>query len=757
MDDRRSLLPGRRRLVIALAVSAGVLALLYFQLLTASRSAGRRVGIGIEQTSEGVKVTGVEPGSPAQRAGLRGGDLLLAMAGRSVTRETDYDEVASRFVRGRRVEYRVLRDGKTIAVPVVPGMPMPWPGLVSNSVVLLAYLFLALLTLHQPQRDVRTRLLFLFAVAVAAELALPNVAVGDVTLQAVSSLFFYLLTGAQVGLELHLVSVIPTRQRWLERHRWLVPLCYVLGVTVGALLGAASLLDTLGVTRLPWSSDTATTVLDLGVLPIWAVTVAGLLAAQVVSSNDSLGRHQAGLVLAGELPWALWTVSSALVGVAGGTLPAWADALEAPILLCFPVAVFVAIFRYQLLDIEVVVRRSLIYTTLTGALVLLFYAVVGAGSALFSQWVGGGVSIAVISGATLLLGLVFSPLRAWLQRIIDARFFPGRHAQRQRLAALAAELPAFGKVPLMGRHLVSQLREIFVLRSATLLVAEPKSEVLLTVASTNLNPDSDFDHSFLLSPDDAGVQALRRQRRPLPASQLASRSASFAQRLRVFDAAMVVPVMRHEDLVGLLLLGEKLSGQAYQREELELLLLLSHHVGTVFENARLFESATFDSLSGLLRREMILDQLEREMRRAVRYHRPLAVGMADLDNFKATNDRHGHLAGDALLKRVAQALSSTLRSTDTVGRYGGEEFLFVLPETDLAGARVVAEKVRGAVERIRLISEDGQVLRTTLSIGLAVLESADVNAPVEPDALIDAADRNLLRAKSAGRNRVEPG
>jgi diguanylate cyclase (GGDEF)-like protein len=177
----------------------------------------------------------------------------------------------------------------------------------------------------------------------------------------------------------------------------------------------------------------------------------------------------------------------------------------------------------------------------------------------------------------------------------------------------------------------------------------------------------------------------------------------------------------------------------------------------VFETARLFESATYESLTGLLRREAILEQLERELERAARYHRPLTVAMADLDHFKEVNDRYGHLAGDALLNRVAQVAASGLLSTDAIGRYGGEEFLIVLPETDIAGACAVAEKIRGLVQRASVPMEDGSLAQVTISIGLSTLQDfGPRQSRVTARDLIAAADRSLYEAKNSGRNRIYP-
>jgi diguanylate cyclase (GGDEF)-like protein len=746
-------LAARSRRAVAIGGAVAVVLLLNLQFLEVRRSADRRVGIVLDETPAGVAITEVVPGSPAERAGVRAGDLVQAIGGTPLHRYTDYDDIARGFGRGRAVAFHVLRGGTPLSAEVVPGMPARWLRHVAMAIVVLGYLGLALLTLAQAQHDLRGTMLFFFSMAVALELALPTGAIGDPDLARLSDTAFFLLSGLEIGLELHLVTLIPERHRWLAGRRWPVPLFYAGGLAIGAVLALTDVTESYGAAWMPWSYEAALRVFNVAVMPAWALAVTGLLAYQTVRHPRPLGRQQAGLVLLADLPWTGLTLISAASQLVTGNSPGWFEVVEPPVLLAFPVVVFIAVFRYHLFDIELVVRRSMVYLALTGTLVLVFYAAVGAGSALLSQWVGGGVSVLVVSATTLLVGLLFSPLHRALQAVISRRFFPERHAQRQRLVQLAAELPALGKVPLMGKHLVGQLREIFAARSATVLVADPEGGVLVAVASSSVNPERDFDHSFLLSPDDPGVVYLSRAARPLPARQVGSRSASMAQRLAFFDAELVVPVMTHGELIGVLLLGGKAGDSAYLGEETELLGLLSHHVASVFENARLFESATTDNLTGLLRRETVLAHLDRELQRAVRHRRPLSVGMADLDFFKQINDQYGHLAGDTVLRYVAQAITSGLRSADLVGRYGGEEFFFVLPESDEAGARVVAEKIRRAVADLQVRLDAGTTLSVTVSIGLASL--AEIGDTASAEEMIAAADARLLEAKAGGRNRIE--
>lgn len=161
------------------------------------------------------------------------------------------------------------------------------------------------------------------------------------------------------------------------------------------------------------------------------------------------------------------------------------------------------------------------------------------------------------------------------------------------------------------------------------------------------------------------------------------------------------------------------------------------------------ELAMHDSLTGLWNRRMILDQLGIELHRAERDGKALGVAIADLDLFKRVNDTLGHTAGDAVLCEVAARMRSAIRDCDFIGRYGGEEFLLVLPGCDGPAGLLVAERVRRRVAETSVQAGD-EIVPMTVSLGLAYSLRADV----EPEALIQAADEALYRAKAAGRNRV---
>jgi diguanylate cyclase (GGDEF)-like protein len=160
--------------------------------------------------------------------------------------------------------------------------------------------------------------------------------------------------------------------------------------------------------------------------------------------------------------------------------------------------------------------------------------------------------------------------------------------------------------------------------------------------------------------------------------------------------------------------------------------------------------ATHDSLTGLWNRASVLETLDKELARAKREGHPLATLMVDVDHFKMVNDTHGHQAGDAVLREVAHRIRSAIRRYDTLGRYGGEEFLVVLPATDLAGGMVQAERIRQTIAGERVAIGD-KFVEVTCSAGVCARPASGAGDAPE---LIHGADEALYEAKRTGRNRV---
>lgn len=165
-------------------------------------------------------------------------------------------------------------------------------------------------------------------------------------------------------------------------------------------------------------------------------------------------------------------------------------------------------------------------------------------------------------------------------------------------------------------------------------------------------------------------------------------------------------------------------------------------------SAQLAELMFRDSLTGLLKHSRIKEQLLQEVGRAVRHSRALSVAMVDIDHFKHVNDTHGHSVGDQVIRALAQLLRQRVRRIDSIGRYGGEEFLLLLPQCNIADARLLLEDIRQRFFSLRFQGANGPFI-VSLSAGIASTETAENAAD-----LLEAADQALYRAKDGGRNQV---
>jgi diguanylate cyclase (GGDEF)-like protein len=162
--------------------------------------------------------------------------------------------------------------------------------------------------------------------------------------------------------------------------------------------------------------------------------------------------------------------------------------------------------------------------------------------------------------------------------------------------------------------------------------------------------------------------------------------------------------------------------------------------------------AKTDSLTGIANHRLFTESIEREISRADRRKTAFSLVMIDIDDFKKVNDTHGHLVGDKVLKDLTRRIAALIRRGDLLARYGGEEFALILPDTELEGARTLAERIRAGIADRPLALTEGRI-RYTVSMGMA---KYDGNRPQTRDDLILASDRALYVSKSRGKNCVSP-
>jgi diguanylate cyclase (GGDEF)-like protein len=220
------------------------------------------------------------------------------------------------------------------------------------------------------------------------------------------------------------------------------------------------------------------------------------------------------------------------------------------------------------------------------------------------------------------------------------------------------------------------------------------------------------------------------------------------------DKFMAAPLFSRDLVIGAVAVWRGPGEPTFKAEELEFLEGLGQQASIAIRNAQLYRQtkhlATTDGLTGLLNRRCVAERIDEEFTKSRRYRRPTSIIMVDVDHFKRVNDEHGHEAGDLVLRALAEILVQSVRQSDAVGRYGGEEFVALLPETTLEGAAALAERIRIAVAETEIPLPSGRRLSVTASFGVSSMDGTDANY----EAVLKRADQAMYRSKQAGRNRV---
>jgi diguanylate cyclase (GGDEF)-like protein len=214
-----------------------------------------------------------------------------------------------------------------------------------------------------------------------------------------------------------------------------------------------------------------------------------------------------------------------------------------------------------------------------------------------------------------------------------------------------------------------------------------------------------------------------------------------------------VPIMFQGHVTGLLALYSR-EASHFKTGDVRIAELFANQAAIALQNARLFQqmstAAVTDTLTGLSNRRHFFGQAEKEFERARRYARPLSLIMLDIDNFKAVNDTHGHLIGDQVLRALAAAVGKTIRATDYICRFGGDEFLILMPESNHTQALAMAERLRQKISMEMVVVTATGSLTLTISLGVASLKDEEETL----ERLVGRADAAMYEAKAAGRDKV---
>ncbi|MFT6917518.1 MAG: diguanylate cyclase (GGDEF)-like protein [Cognaticolwellia sp.] len=213
---------------------------------------------------------------------------------------------------------------------------------------------------------------------------------------------------------------------------------------------------------------------------------------------------------------------------------------------------------------------------------------------------------------------------------------------------------------------------------------------------------------------------------------------------------VVIPLPLGNQVIGIIYLDNQRQAHCFEPKQLPFLKTFASHTSIALNNAQLYKRATTDHLTKLYTRSYIDKRIAQEIQRAQSHQTPFNILLIDLDNFKKVNDRYGHTGGDHALQTFAKIIESQIRDCDRACRFGGEEFLVVLPGTDHNSAKLCAERIRQATEQAEIKKED-RIIKITVSIGISSYKIAQGSNAI---LLLEEADQALYQAKEQGRNSV---
>ncbi|MBA3392183.1 MAG: GGDEF domain-containing protein [Deltaproteobacteria bacterium] len=286
-------------------------------------------------------------------------------------------------------------------------------------------------------------------------------------------------------------------------------------------------------------------------------------------------------------------------------------------------------------------------------------------------------------------------------------------------------------------------------KACSVMLLDADRKRLLAKAAYGLRTERMHSLSFKVGEGVAGWVVERGQPALIPDVTQDSRFIALPANQTPISSLLCVPLLARGERVGVVTAtAERVN--AFNAADLELVRFIAMTIALDIENVRLHRVAVTDPLTGAYNREFLMQRLPQEIEAAIDRDRSLSIAMVDVDHFKAVNDQHGHGTGDVVLAEVARRLRGAIRGGDVLVRYGGEEFLAVLPKADAGRAWEVGERMRQRVCERAFDVGDGLALLLRVSVGIAQWRMGETM----PD-LIERADIALYEAKDRGRNRVE--
>ena len=709
--------------------------------------AANRVGIEITLRDQHPLIVKVLPKSPAERAGIPEHSLILALDGVAVGSLSDLDPMLQSTA--RQLSLTLRHNEQTRVYHLQKGMPPNFSVVLQELLFSSLFFILAALSLPStgalPSRPNQLLTLLLLAMGLDAlllQIQLPILS--DAWLK--QSLVYFMIvlaafmSAVKLALEVHLLTLLPKPPPWLQRHRKrLLAATYAL---------SAYLFIILTLQYLDWPNNRILLRLQQHWSIInfsWALLLPALLLPQLRAVETFAERRVLRAILASILLWSASLIGIELIYLYELPLPGWLELLRDISIFMLAMSFLVIVNRYNASTLKASLHNPLVYRIIAALLLILtlneFYLWLNSSNAGIEQ-----IQLVRFGLQALLLGMLWIPVANGLQYLASHRLRHNLDQASELIERIIEEAMAYSKNSQVAQNLPRLISQPFKLDSIAIIIPRSNNgfHFHYLQPAANITRQEDMAHYL--------------QAHPLPVNFSRQQFNQLLSPLqRMMGATHILPLVFKQQVLGAILLKAPLA-QAFLPDQL--LNELRHQLAEIIYINRLRYTARHDGLTGLLRREAIQESLQEDLLRHQRSGNALTVAMLDFDHFKRVNDQHGHAAGDVVLQQITRQLQQRLRQLDSIGRWGGEEFLLILPDTDCQEAWALLDNLRQNIAALSIEISAAESIQITVSIGLACY-STDSNRQPSPDIstacsdIIKQADQALYFAKQQGRNQVQ--
>lgn len=705
-----------------------------------------RIGANMLIKENQVYITRVNPGEPLFQAGVKSNSYIVSVNNTPVHNFIQLDAELNTIE--STVEIVVFKNGRSSLHELKKGTPPKLQKVFIEALICALFLILAYISIpsrgnRNSTRNLLIILLFLFLgleYILIPFRGLLNVTTGLTYLITISGILLSAIVGGlTLALELHLLCIIPKPRPWFAQNK----------SAILALLYSTSVyfIFTLSFTYYDYYPEgtlgtlfsyTAWTLIDI----LWISLILVILGIQFSGAKSSRDKNQLLIIFASMLPFIISISLFEWNFLNGIPEPKWLTSLETFASFSFPIGFMIAVKRYDLADLGQDIQRPLVFKFVSALIV--FYLLNSLYSYIFDLGSFDITRVIYFGFGSLLIGMSWFPLSRLLNNWTSSPWHGDIEVSAPTLNKTLDKILAYSKNDKLAENLPRLLNASLHTNWSAILLMDKNRNL-------SFNFQQNTEENFPGDQVKKQMSSLFYERGALDDSSQSSDSTS------LFDlgATNILPLLYHNEMLGIIVLAQ--SFEHFNISHKALNNFADKLAGIIFTN-KMRRLATIDGLTNVLRREAILENLHNELSIHCNSEEEVSICLIDLDHFKQVNDTHGHTAGDTALEHIAKLITKKIRNNDLIGRYGGEEFLIILPKTKVEDAKILLESLRHFIYSSPIQISDDITLKISLSMGLISFigkkgAHCNINDQQIQD-LIHKADIALYQAKQTGRNKV---